>query len=81
MTSRIKWRWWPLTSGVAQELILGPELFNFFINAIDDGTKSTPSKFADDTKLGEVADTSDSCAAIQKNLNRPQYKRYMGILE
>ncbi|GAB0184834.1 mitochondrial enolase superfamily member 1 [Grus japonensis] len=52
------------------ESIVDPILFNIFSNGPDDGAECTLSKFADDTKLGRVADMPEGCAAIKKDLNR-----------
>lgn len=41
-----------------------------FINDLDDRTKCTLRKFADDTKLREVADRAEGCTATHRHLNR-----------
>jgi len=46
--------------------MLGLILFKTFINDLDDGAECTLCKFANDTKLGRVADTPDGQAAIQR---------------
>ena len=50
-------------------MVLGLILFNIFINDLDEGIERLLIKFADDTKLGGVANTQEDRVKIQQELN------------
>lgn len=62
--------WRPITGGISQGLILAFLQYNIFYDGLDDGSDSTLSKFADDTKLRGVAGTLCGCAAVQRDVGR-----------
>ena len=61
--------WEDVSSGVPQGSVLGPLLFNIYINDLDNGVKSKLSKFADDTKLGGEVESRGGGDQIEESID------------
>ena len=64
-----KSKWLNVTSGVPQGTVLGPVLFNLFINDIVHGIKSEIRLFADDCICYRIIRSRDDCDQLQRDIS------------
>jgi len=62
--------WGSVASGDPQGSALGPLLSVVYINDLEENVGGLISKFVDDTKIGEVADSVGDCQRIQQDIDR-----------
>ena len=58
-----------VTSGITQGSVLDPILFVIFINDLPDVISTSAKLFADDTKVYDKTNGTNSAAALQSDLN------------
>ena len=61
--------WCNVTSGVPQGSVVGPILFNIFINDMPEYFTNTSKLYADDCKILAVVDTENQVLSLQQDIN------------
>ena len=59
-----------MTSGVPQGSVLGPLWFVVYVNDLEENIAGLINKFADDTKIGGIADSEEDCQSIQQDIDQ-----------